>query len=292
MSVGSVRSGLVTVVAILALGTPRTLTAQNTPSDANHLYDRFQAAVNFTTVLNWSNVRVDASNGPGTTLDYKSLLGISGTSIQPALGVKWKPGRHTELDLGYQFLNQSGQRAFTDSLVIGDDTLSGNLDLRSKIGESNATLQFKYSLWPAERHNIGLALGLGAVFLRMDFTGTAQGCAAASCDSTGAFGISRSVTAPIASLGAFGRWRLGDRWYVGGDARGLGARVDRYQISVLEADAGAEYYLSDRWGLQLGWYYTDVTVNVAPKSEPSAADFSGKVAYNYSSIRLGVISAF
>jgi len=291
MRIESVRSGLMIALGVIAICVPRALAAQDSTGFSNHLYDTFQATVNFTTVLNRSNVRVDGSNGPGTTLDYESFLGISGTSIQPALGVKWKPGRHTELDLGYQFINQSGQRAFTDTVIIADDTLSGDLNLGSKIGESNATLQFKYSIWAADRHNIGLALGLGAIFLSLDFTGTAQGCAAASCDSTGAFSISKSVTAPTASLGAFGRWRLGNRWYVGGDARGLGGKVDRYHISVVEGDAAAEYFLSDRWGLELGWYYTDVTVNVDPKAD-AASSFSGKVAYNYSSIRLGVIAAF
>jgi hypothetical protein len=292
MTSGFVRLGLLTAAAGLALVAPRELVAQDTATSDNHLYDRFQATADFTTVLNYSNARVDGSDGRGTTLDFRSVLGISTTTVQPALGFKWRPGHRTELDVGYQFINQSGERTFTDSVIIGDNTLSGALDLKSKVGSSNATMQFKYSLWAAPRHNIGLAIGLGAIFFSGDFTGSAEACHGPDC-SSGTFSISRSATAPIVSLGAFGRWRLGRRWYVGGDARGIGGQVDRYDFSVLEGDVEAQYFLSDMWGVELGWYYTDESVDIASRSGTVASgDFSGKISYNYSSLRLGAVAAF
>jgi len=281
------------VLAVLAGVSPQALAAQDSTAFTNHLYDKLSVVVDFTTVLNRSNARVDGSNGePGTTLDFKSLLGISGTVIQPALGLRWKPGRHTELDLGYQFINANGARSFADTLYIGNDTVSGNIDANTKLGSSNATLQFKYSLWAAERHNIGLAVGLGAIFFDLKFDATADGCSGPNC-SSGSLNTDKSFTGPTASLGAFGQWRVGDRWYVGGDARGLGAHVDRFKFSVFEGDANARYFVSNRWGLGLAWYYTNVTVNVEPKSGGAVENsFVGKVAYNYSSFRLGGIFVF
>lgn len=281
------------VLGVLAGIAPQSLAAQDSTTFTNHLYDKLSVIADFTTVLNRSNARLDGSNGDaGTTLDFKSMLGISGTLIQPALGLRWKPGRHTELDLGYQFINANGNRAFADTLHIGDDTVSGNIDATTKLGSSNATLQFKYSLWAAERHNIGLAIGLGAVLFHFKLDATADGCSGPNCAS-GTLNVDKSFTGPTASLGAFGQWRLGDRWYVGGDARGLGAHVDRFKFSVFEGDANARYYLSNRWGLGLAWYYTNVTVNVAPKSGGNVENlFVGKVAYNYSSFRAGVLFVF
>jgi hypothetical protein len=285
--------GRLTVLALLALAAPRLASAQDATADKNHLYDKLQVDVSFTTVLNNSDVRVDGTSGiVGTDINFKDLLGISGSSVQPALVLAWKPGRKTEFDLGYQFLNQSGSRTFSDSLVIGDNEFFGDLDLNTKVGSDNATLQFKYSLLAKERHNIGLAIGFGAIFFSVDFDGSASGCVGDACDGT-TISLKKSLTGPTASLGAFGTWRLGDRWYVGGDARGLGARVDRFDISIFEADASARYYLSNRWGLGLGWYYTNVTVNVGAKSDNAAVkDLVGKLAYAYTSLRLGVIAAF
>jgi len=281
-------------VAALALAAVPRLAAQDPSEYTNHLYDTWQVGVSMTTVLNNSDVRVDGSSGSlGTNISFRDMLGMSGHSIQPAFAVAWKPGRRTELDLGYQFLNQSGSRSFRDSLVIGDNTIFGNLDLNSTTSSNNATFQFKYSIFAKERHSIGLAVGLGAVFLDLQIDGTATNCIGDACVGSNGVAVTKKLTGPTASLGAFGNWRLGNRWYVRGDARGLGARVDRFDISIFEADAIVRYFLSNRWGVGLGWFYTDVAVDVGAKAENATVeDLVGKLAYNYTSIRLSLVAAF
>lgn len=260
----------------------------------DHLYDKFQFALDFTTVLNNSEARVDGSGGEGTNLNFKDLLGISGSSAQPALGVRWKPGRRTELDLGYQFINQSGTRSFNDTLIIGDNTVSGDIDADSKVGSDNLNLAFKYSILAAEKYNAGVELGLGAIFFDFQIDASASGCVGPDCAS-GSVSIDRQITIPTGALGAFGQFRVSNHWYVGADARGLWGDVDRYNVSIFQGDAYARYYFSDRWGAALGWYYNDVTVDIAAKSGSSSdndLDLGGKVSFNYTSLRLGVIAAF
>jgi hypothetical protein len=287
-----VRLAGLAAVAALALVVPEALLAQDSTDTKNHLYDKFQVGAAFSTVLNRSNARLDGTSGEGTTLDLRDRLGISGSTIQPALALRWKPGKRTEFDLGYQFLNQSGEKSTSaDSIVIGDNTLSGDITLNSDLSSDNATLQFKYSILAAERHNIGLAIGFGAILFDVKFDGSASVCSGTEC-AGGDFDYSTSVTGPTASLGAFGRWRLGDNWYVGGDVRGIGAKVDRYDFSVFEGDAVVQYFLSNRWGLDLSWFYTDVSVDVGAKDSSTAEDLVGKISFNYSSLRLGVIAAF
>jgi hypothetical protein len=291
-------SSLARVARTAALGAallclPRLGLAQDTTTYKNHLYDKFQVAISFTAVLNSGHTRVDGPNGElGTTIDFKEILGISGTSVQPAIGIRWKPGRHTEFDLGYQFINQSGDRSFTDTLYIGEDTVSGDIDASSKLSESNATFQFKYSILAAEKHNIGLALGLGAIFFNFELDATADVCTGTNC-TAGTLNSTRKLTVPTGSLGAFGRWRVGDRWYVGVDARGIGGKVDRYKVSVFEGDVMGEYFLSNRWGLALSWFYTNVTVNIDQGSGGSGiGNLAGDISFAYSSIRLGVVGVF
>ena len=281
-----------TALAVLALAAPGALSAQD--STVNHLYDKFQATLDFSTVLNNSEARVDGSGGEGTNLNFKDLLGISGSSIQPALGLAWKPGRHTELSIGYQFINQSGSRSWDDSLVIGDNTIFGQIDADTKIGSDNANLAFKYAILTKEKYIAGVEIGLGAIFFELQMDATAEGCAGPDCTS-GSVSIDRKLTVPTGALGVFGQWRLGDSWYVGGDARAIGGKVDRYDFSVFQADVFARYYFSDRWGAGAGWYYNDVTVDVAAKdgdTSDSDLDLGGKISFNYTSLRLGVIAAF
>lgn len=287
-----VLSGL-TVAAFMAMAVPRLVAAQDTTEYKNHLYDKFQVSINFTTVLNNSDARVDGSGGEfGTNLNFKDALGISGSSIQPAISGAWKPGRHTELDLGYQFINQSGTRTLDGDIVVGDSTISAGLNANTTIGSNNLNFAFKYSLLTGEKHNIGLAVGLGAIFFDFQIDATVDGCVGTACE-TGSVSVKKQVTVPTGALGAFGQWRLGNRWYVGGDARGIGGRVDRYDISIFQADTYAKYFFSSRWGAAAGWYYNNVTVDVATKGGSSAtSDLAGKISFNYTSLRLGVIAAF
>ncbi len=111
-------------------------------------------------------------SGPTSTSRISSAFPEARCSRR--LRLAWKPGRKTEFDLGYQFLNTSGSRAFSDSLVIGDNEFFGDIDLNTKLGSDNATLQFKYSIFAKERHNIGLAIGLGAIFFSAEFDGSAE----------------------------------------------------------------------------------------------------------------------
>lgn len=281
-----------TALMTLALLGTRPVAAQDTTTYKNHLFDKLQVTANFSMVLNKGDTRIDGDDGRGTTLNFKDILGISGTSVQPAFGLRWKPGRHTEFDLSYQFINQSGDRTFNDSLFIGNDTVSGDISAKSKLGESNATFQFKYSLMTGEKHNIGLALGLGAIFFDFTLDATADVCSGPNC-TAGSLSTDRNLTVPTGSLGAFGRWRVGDRWYVGADARGIGGNVDRYNFSIFEGNLGGEYFLSNRWGLGLGWYFTDVTVDVdrATSGDP-VENLGGSISFSYSSIRLGVVGVF
>jgi len=291
MNCTCVRLARWSALAVLALAVPGALAAQDATT-RNHLYDKFQASIDFTTVLNNSTARLDGSNGEGTDLNFKDRLGISGSVVQPALSFAWKPGRHTELDVGYQWINQSGTRSASDSFNIGDNAVFGQIDANTKIGSNNANLTFKYSIWAAEKHAIGLELGLGAIFFDLQFDATAEGCAGPDCAS-GTVSVHKSVTAPTGALGAFGQWRLGDHWYVGGDARGIGGKVDRFDVSIFQADAYAKYYFSNRWGAAAGWYFNDVSVDVSPKGGTSAtSDLAGKVTFNYTSLRLGAIYAF
>ena len=287
-----IRVGLLGAVMAFGLAAPRVISAQAPTTFTNHLYDKLQLNFDLTTVLNRSQARVDGGDGSsGTNVDFKDILGISGTSLQPALGLAWKPGKRTEFSVGYQFINQTGDRLLDKQIVIGDDSIDADFNVKSKIGSSNATFQFRYSIFAAPKHNIGLAIGFGGVFLDMQLDATANGCTGTQCQS-GAVNIAKKLTGPTASLGAFGRWRVGDSWYVGGDLRGVGATVDRFDLSVLEAAAFGRYFLSNRWGLEAGWNYTDVTIDVAPKDAATASDVSGRIKYGYSSLKVGVVAAF
>lgn len=268
--------------------------AQAPEVQRNHLYDKLEVAAAATFVLDRSEARVDSPEGMiGTTISIPNSLGLPGTTVQPAVGLRWRPGRRTALELSYQFLNKSGERTIERNLDVGGDTVYAGLQAASALSSDDATLQFKYALWAADRHTIGVAVGLGAIFFHLTIhaMGDASGGGGSVADTVR---IDKSLTGPTASIGAFGNWRLGSRWYVGADARAFEIRIDRYGVSVLEGNLDARYYLSDRWGVGASVYYTDVALNVDPQEvrRGDATDLFGSVKHAYTSLRLGAVAAF
>lgn len=260
----------------------------------NHLYDKLEVGVAATIVLDRSEARVDSPDGEiGTTFSLPNALGMQGASVQPAVGIRWKPIRRAELELTYQFLNRTGQRTIDRNLEVGGDTVYAGLASTSQLGSDDATLQLKYALWAGDGHTVGLALGIGAILFRLqiDAEGDATGGGGSVADTVR---IDRRLTGPTASVGAFGNVRLGRRWYAAADVRALEVRFDRYGLSVLEGKLQATYYLSNRWGLGGGMYYTDVAVEVKPPPTRSgdATDLFGAVKHAYTSLRLGLIGVF
>ncbi len=290
----STTAGRACAAGFVFLATAFPLGAQVSVPPRNHLYDRLELGVAASFVLDRSEARVDSPEGEvGTTFSLTSALGMPSATVQPVVGLRWKPTRRAELELSYQFLNQSGQRTITQNLEIGGDSVYAGLRSTSDLGSDDATLQLKYALWAGDAHTVGLALGVGAIFFRLqvDAEGDASGGGGSVVDTVR---IDKRFTGPTASIGAFGNVRLGPRWYVGADVRAFAVQFDRYSATVAEGNLLARYYLSDHWGVATSLYYTDATIEVMPPETRSgdASDLFGSVKHAYTSLRLGVIGAF
>lgn len=263
------------VTACLVIASPLVGQVQ-APS---HLYDRFQFTFSGTQVWLGSNVRVDASDGsPGTEFSSDDI-GAARRTWEPRVALRWKPGRRHEVELGYLFARSSGSRVLGDTIHFADTSFARGMEVHSKLKSDQAFLTYRYAFHAAPRSQIGLALGLGALFVDIGLRNadTALVPVAASANAIG----------PTGSLGLFGRWQVGDRWYVEGDARGLYAKVDRFTATVYEAGAAARYFTSRHVGFELGYGLTSIKVGVDPRSD--GGGFSGLLKYSLQNARLAVV---
>jgi hypothetical protein len=102
--------------------------------------------------------------------------------------------------------------------------------------------------------------------------------------------VEKSVTAPVGSLGVYGRFLSGDRWQFDADARVFALEIDRFDITVLELGGAARYALSRKFSLELGYSGSGITVDVLPE-DGGGGDESrlegGKIKYSLQSLRFG-----
>ena len=259
------------------------------PGATSHLYDRYQFSVSGTQVWLGSTVRLDRSDGtPGTEFTPEDV-GAANHSWEPRLAVRWRPGagRRHELELGYLFARSSGSRALADTIAFGDTTFAKGLRVNSALKSDQLFLTYRYALHAAERSQLGLAVGLGALLVNLDLDAIAGATTGGPDTAIVPFSVARGTTGPTASLGFFGRWEVAHRWYIETDARGLYVKVDRTAATVYEAGAAGRYFLSPHAGVELGYGLTWIKATLDRR--PNGKGFAGQLKYALQNARLAVV---
>ena len=266
-------------VAVIALvGATPQARAQST----SRLYDKWQIDLSGSALVMGTDIRVDGSNGEGTEIDGEDVLGLSREQIQPRASVRWRPGRRHEVELGYQFARRTGEKTLERDVVIADSTYTVGLNLKTTLRTDQVFVAYRLAIRARERTQLGVGVAVG-VFpfkLEVDRLVSAGGSEVASSNE-------RSLTGPFGSIGVYGRFLLGDRWYLEGDLRGIAIEIDRFEAGVVEGNLAGRYFLSDKWAMELGYGISAVTLTVNPPEDREG--FFGKLDYPVHHVRLGVV---
>jgi len=274
---------------VAALG-PGLLQAQEVPR--NHLYDRFQASASGTFLLLGATIRVDPDSGEGTEISVKDNLGIGSTTVQPRLAFRWRPGRRHELEAGYQWAKRSGEKVLSDTIAFRDTTFAAGLRVNSTNGTSQGFLTYRYAFTAKEKTQIGAALGVGIIFLTTDITAVAGVTAGGADTAITQFSRSGGFNGPEASLGFFGRFQLGDKWYLESDLRGIALKIDNIKAGVVELGLAGRYFLSNKVGLELGYNLGYYEVQIEGTNNFASINRTGKISYTVNGWRVGGVYAF
>jgi hypothetical protein len=274
---------------VAALG-PGLLEAQEVPR--SHLYDQWQVSASGTLLLLGATIRVDPDSGEGTEISVKDNLGIGSTTLQPRVALRWRPGRRHELEAGYQWANRSGEKVLSDTIKFRDTTFAAGLRINSSNGTSQAFLNYRYAFTAKEKTQIGAALGIGIIFLTTDITATAGVTAGGADTAITQFSRSGGFNGPIGSLGFYGRFQLGEKWYLEPDLRGVYIEIDNIKAHVLELGLAGRYFLSDKVGLELGYNLGVYGVTIDATNNFAGIDRTGKLSYTVNGWRVGGVYAF
>jgi hypothetical protein len=258
------------------------------PSHYVSLYHKWEVSPSFTAVVLNTNIRVDPSNGggEGTTIDAEKDLGLATVKPQPRIQGRMRIGRRSELEGGYQWASRTGEKDLERTITFRDTTFNVGASLDSKLTTNLLFLNYRYAFMAKERTQLGLGVGLGALFLKAELDALA---------SAGGGGVSYSAsedfTAPVGSLGLYGRFLHGSRWYTEADARIVKLRIDRFHFRYIEGDVAERYYLSHKVGLELGVGADAVKVDVDPRFDDGNQQVgpSSQIKFSLTNFRLGLV---
>jgi len=261
------------------------------PAHLVSLYHKWEVSPSFTAVILNTDIRVDPSNGggEGTTIDAENDLGLATVKPQPRISGRMRMGRRSELEAGYQWASRSGEKELQRTITFRDTTFDVGASLDSKLTTNLLFLNYRYAFMAKDRTQVGVGLGLGALFLDVELDALA---------SAGGGGVSYSAkedfTAPVGSLGLYGRFLHGTRWYTEADARIVKLRIDRFHFRYIEGNLGERYFLSHKSALELGAGADAVKVDVDPRFDDGNQQVgpSSQIKFSLTNLRLGYVYVF
>jgi hypothetical protein len=258
----------------------------------NHLYDKFQVSVSAAGVILGTTIRLDSDEGDGTEVDSEDDLGLERVAIRPRIGFRWRPGRRHELEASYLVISRSAVKSLERDITIDSVTYTAGAELDTRVGQSQLGINYRWAIHAAERSQYGLNVGLGATFFDGEWVGTA-GITDGTETAVGTVTVEESLVGPSLALGGFGRWQVGDRWYIEAELGGLYVPIDNIKVSIVQAGAAVRYFPLEWLGTELGYSLNTTRVTIDQKEDPLIdLGASGKLKYNTQNIRLGLIAAF
>ena len=247
------------------------------------LYDRLQLSGAVTTVILNTNIRVDPANGSGTDLDAETDLGLARSKLEPRFALRWRPWRRQEFEFGYQFARRASTRVLDRDIVFGDSTYHAGATIGTLLNSDQAFFAYRFAFVAKPRTQVGLGIGLGALFLDAGVDALGSGGAIQ-------YSQSEKLTGPLGSLGVYGRFLSGERWAWEAEVRYIGLSIDRFDAQVGEGGAAIRYAAWSRVMLEGGYGLSAIRVDIAPTTGSGLGSRSGRIKYSLQSVRLGLVA--
>ena len=259
-----------------------TLAAQAYP---NHLLDRWELTLSGATVVLSSKLRVDGDASQGTTINVERILGLAKDKVQPRLALAWRPGRHHEIEVGYQFVRRDAERTLTQQFVFRDSTYRVGERVRTTFNSDQLFAAYRYAFRVRDRSEMGVGLGLGALFFDLGLD-----VLAGSSGGTVQFTRKRSFTAPSGSLGLYGKWAVGRQSYINADLRAVKVDISWLNATIYEGGLGYRFFFTPRFGAEAGWGVSSYDLTIT-STKSNGSDVHTFVKYSLQNIRLGLVTA-
>ena len=261
------------------------------------LYPRFEFDASATLLLLSETIRIDPQNQPGegTEINAEDVLGVSTTSFQPRAALRWRPGRRHELELGFLRAVRSAEKVLVDTLTFSDTTFAAGLRINSNLRTSQAFLTYRFAFRVRPESQIGAGVGLGAIFLKNELDAVAGATSGGPDTTIAEYSRVSSFTAPTLSLGLYGRFKLGEQWYLDSDVRGVYFKIENFRAGVAELGLAGRRFFSETFAAELGYTLGFYAVELEKGTSGERfldIDVAGKIKYTVNGFRGGVVFQF
>jgi hypothetical protein len=276
--------GLIVWAILFAGITSRTAqAAQGSQSDAQ--WDTFVLRSGALVAVFGSHMRIDSSNGLGTSIDLENDLGFATNETTFFIDGVWRISRRNQLQ--GDFVRTS--RDVSDSIVTRPITIRGttytaNASIDAFLDTPYISANYGFAFVATPTLEVGAIIGVTVIRFHSGFglSAAIQGGASVSRD----LHDNVQFIVPVPLPGVFVHAKLSDRVTARGSLRYLKISVNQFGGGETEGVAGADVKLIRWFGIGGSYYYNRLS------ADHSGSTFLGSIAYSFSGPQVYALFAF
>ncbi len=240
------------------------------PGLAQHLDDRvsIQAGAYFARVNSEGRVGLP-DGGPGTSLDLEKDLGLDRSAVLPAVEIGWRINDDWVLNGEFYALGRRSERRLEREIMVGETTYPVNARLAAGFDSDIYRLTVTNLLFQRPKFELGAALGVHMT----DFALFVEGEGSVGAEIGAVRRESRTLFAPLPTIGGVFRWEPGPRWLVSANVDWLSLSLGDYSGRLINAEGAVAYRLWRRVDAGVQLRRVDYRVDV------SRQRWDGRVRY-------------
>jgi len=227
--------------------------------------------------------RVNGSSTTNSDVDFNDTFGTASDETRGRLDALWRitPNHH----LRFFYFNNSitRNRVLDRDITWGDNTYHLGASVQSEVKLKVYELAYEYAFVHRPTYEVNGTLGLHYSDLSLRLAGQAtgpNGGAASFVSDT------RSVPAPLPTIGVRAGWAFAPQWYGELSAQALGLNIDGYKGHWYDGRAGVTWMFTKNFGAGLAYnvWYTRVDVD--------RDNFNGFARFGYSGVQAYLTGTF
>ena len=205
-------------------------------------------------------LRLDSpSLGAGTTVNLEPDLGLPTHATSFRADGYLRFGRHGRVEFGFLTFSRSAAHTITKDIEFGDHVYHAGVTTDSKLRLTQADLYYSYSFVNTGEAEVGLMLGVSALFNSASLTATGFVTGPGGTATVGVASESRNLVAPIPAVGAQLRFTLLPGFLISARARGLPkVTISGNSGSMVDVKAALDFYLTRNIGIGGGYSYSKI----------------------------------
>ncbi len=206
-----------------------------------------------------SSIQVGLPDQPGPIIDLESDLDFDQRSSLPAVAINWRINDDWVLTGEFFNIQRSTGATLSREITVGDTTYPIDANVSARFGSNIYRGTIGYLVHQTDKFEFAVALGLHAT----DFQFEIEGVASVGEAGGGFRSESRSVFAPLPTLGAVVNWEPAPKVTVSTRVDWLSLTIDEYSGRLINAELSGAYRVWRRVDVGAMLRYVDYRVDVS-----------------------------